>query len=178
MADFTRRDVVNVSIGAAIACGASALGQANAADVTQQSTPGVSPMAIERFGIITPANAAQYGAKAPIEDIPIISLTTTHNGIVYVSGITADYNKPGNIKEQTTEVLGRIDRLLNKAGTDKSKILTATVWLTDMENFAEHNVAWNAWVDAKNPPVRACLLSPQLWWKGLLVEIMVTAAAS
>jgi enamine deaminase RidA (YjgF/YER057c/UK114 family) len=58
---------------------------------------------------------------------------------------------------------------------DKSKLLTAQVWLSDMGLFEAHNVAWNEWVDRKNPPVRACVQA-NLWRPNLLVEIMVTAA--
>jgi enamine deaminase RidA (YjgF/YER057c/UK114 family) len=119
----------------------------------------------------------QVTAGAPYVSVtPIISLGTTHQGVVYLSGITADPAHPGDVKNQTKQVLDRIDRLLAKAGTDKSKLLSATIWLTDMAHFEDHNAAWNDWVDPANPPVRACLLSPQLWYPGLLVEIMVTAA--
>jgi len=73
-------------------------------------------------------------------------------------------------------VLKQVDTLLRAAGTDKSRLLTAQVWLTDMDDFANHNDAWNEWVDQNSPPVRACLHSPRLWRPGLRVEIMVTAA--
>ena len=122
-------------------------------------------MTIERFEI-TPA----------LPGIPRISYVTTHGSIVYVAGITANPRRLGDIKEQTRDVLARIDSLLSQAGTDKSKLLTAQVWLTDMNLFSDHNDAWNEWVDPRNAPVRACLLSPQLWRPGMLVEIMVTAA--
>jgi enamine deaminase RidA (YjgF/YER057c/UK114 family) len=82
----------------------------------------------------------------------------------------------GDIREQTKQVLDRIDRLLHTAGTDKSKLLTAQVWLSDMRLFEAHNAVWNEWVDSKNPPVRACVQA-ELWRPNLLVEIMVTAAA-
>ena len=72
-------------------------------------------------------------------------------------------------------MLERIDRLLAVAGSDKSKLLTAQVWLADMSLFEAHNAAWNAWVDRENPPVRACVRA-ELWQPGMLVEIMVTAA--
>jgi enamine deaminase RidA (YjgF/YER057c/UK114 family) len=98
-------------------------------------------------------------------------LAAAHENIVYLCGVTADPAHLGHIKGQTKQVLERIDRLLSKAGTDKSKLLSAQIWLTDMAHFEEHNATWNAWVDPKNPPVRACLLSPQLWQPGLLVEI-------
>ena len=73
-------------------------------------------------------------------------------------------------------MLGYVDALLREAGTTKSRLLTAQVWLTDMDDFADHNDAWNEWVDPEHPPVRACLQSPCLWRPGLRVEIMVTAA--
>ena len=109
--------------------------------------------------------------------IPVISFAAVHGSVVYLCGITANPAGPlGDVKQQTREVLGQIDRLLRSAGTDKSKLLTATVWLTDMDDFANHNDAWNEWVDLEHPPVRACLQSPRLWRPGLRVEIMVTAA--
>ena len=81
----------------------------------------------------------------------------------------------GDIKVQTRQVLERIDQLLQMAGTDKSKLLVAQVWLADMNDFDLHNTVWNEWVDRKNPPVRACVGAP-LWHAGVRVEIMVTAA--
>jgi enamine deaminase RidA (YjgF/YER057c/UK114 family) len=81
----------------------------------------------------------------------------------------------GDITAQTRQVLERIDALLEQAGTNKSKLLTAQVWLSDMRFFRQHNLAWNEWVDPKNPPARACVQA-ELFDPGLLVEIMVTAA--
>lgn len=118
----------------------------------------------------------RFGTTEPTGDIPLISLATMHGNIVYLCGITADPANPGDIGDQTRQVLDRIDRLLARAGTNKSRLLTAQVWLTDMGLFADHNSVWNAWVDPKNPPVRMCVHSPHLWRPGLQVEIMVTAA--
>jgi enamine deaminase RidA (YjgF/YER057c/UK114 family) len=81
----------------------------------------------------------------------------------------------GDIATQTRQVLERIDKLLAMAGSDKSKLLTAQVWLSDMRLFEAHNAVWNAWVDRGNPPARACVRA-DLVRPGLLVEIMVTAA--
>ena len=92
--------------------------------------------------------------------------------MVYLCGVTRD--PVGDIKSQTKQVLQRIDQLLETAGTDKSKLLTAQVWLADMRLFEDHNAAWNAWVDPQNPPVRACVQA-ELWRPNMLVEIMVTA---
>jgi enamine deaminase RidA (YjgF/YER057c/UK114 family) len=104
---------------------------------------------------------------------PIISRAVVHNDLVYLCGITAD--PIGDITAQTRQVLERIDALLEQAGTNKSKLLTAQVWLSDMRFFRQHNLAWNEWVDPKDPPARACVQA-ELFDPGLLVEIMVTAA--
>jgi enamine deaminase RidA (YjgF/YER057c/UK114 family) len=82
----------------------------------------------------------------------------------------------GDVKVLTRQVLERIDHLLQKAGTHKSKLLLAQVWLANMrDDFDNHNSVWNDWVDRQNPPARACVGAP-LWQPGILVEIMVTAA--
>jgi enamine deaminase RidA (YjgF/YER057c/UK114 family) len=115
----------------------------------------------------------RYGIVEPTDDLPCISRVVVHGDLVYLCGVTAD--PEADIQVQTKQVLERIDRLLHAAGTDKSKLLTAQVWLADMSLFAAHNAAWNAWVDPQNPPVRACVRA-DLWRPNLLVEIMVTAA--
>jgi enamine deaminase RidA (YjgF/YER057c/UK114 family) len=138
---------------------------AHAADHPKENNPEGQPAGIER-----------YEPTPSIPGVPLISFAVVHGGIAYISGITANPEKLGDIKDQTRQITARIDALLAKAGTDKSRLLTAQVWLTDMRHFADHNDAWNEWVDPKNSPVRACLLSPQLWRPGMLVEIMVTAA--
>ena len=81
----------------------------------------------------------------------------------------------GDVTAQTKLALERIDQLLRRAGTDKSRALTAQVWLSDIRLFRQHNLAWNEWVDPQNPPVRACVQA-ELTAPGLLVEIMLTAA--
>jgi enamine deaminase RidA (YjgF/YER057c/UK114 family) len=104
---------------------------------------------------------------------PIISRAVVHDGLVHLCGVTPD--PVGDIAVQTRQTLERIDKLLAVAGTDKSKLLSAQVWLSNMRLFRAHNLAWNEWVDADNPPVRACVQA-ELFDPGLLVEIMVTAA--
>ena len=101
------------------------------------------------------------------------SRAVVRDDTVYLSGIVAD-DKTLPMKEQTDQVLAKIDAILAKAGTDKSKILTATVYLADIEQKDEMNEAWMDWVDVRNLPARAAIgvrLTP-----GTLVEIMVTAA--
>ena len=80
----------------------------------------------------------------------------------------------GDISVQTRQVLERVDEALRLAGTDKSKLLNAQVWLADMRLFEAHNAVWNEWVDPENAPVRACVRADLV--RTCLVEIMVTAA--
>lgn len=112
------------------------------------------------------------GITSPEHGLPIISKIVTHGDIVYLCGVTSE--PVGDVQVQTRQILGRIDRLLAAAGTDKSKLLTAQVWLADMADFEAHNAVWNEWVDRAHPPVRTCVAAA-LWQKELRVEIMVTA---
>ena len=105
---------------------------------------------------------------------PILSLAVEHGDTVYLAGIVAK-NLKNDVKGQTAEILAEIDRLLAKAGTNKSKILTANIWVTDIRNRAAMNEVWTAWVDPKHLPARACV-EAKLADPACLVEIMVTAA--
>jgi enamine deaminase RidA (YjgF/YER057c/UK114 family) len=115
----------------------------------------------------------RHGNTRANADLPTISKVVVHAGIAYLCGVTPD--PTGDIRDQTRQVLERIDGLLRRAGTDKSRLLTAQVWLSDMSLFDAHNEIWNVWVDEEHPPVRACV-EAALWQPGMLVEIMVTAA--
>ena len=98
---------------------------------------------------------------------------SVHGDTVYLSGIVAD-DRTLPMKGQTAQVLAKIDKILAEAGTDKSNILTATVYLADIDQKDAMNEAWMAWVDRDNLPARAAIgvaLTP-----GTLVEIMVCAA--
>ncbi len=105
---------------------------------------------------------------------PRMSQAVEHNGVIYLAGQVAN-DQNGDISEQTSQVLAKIDALLAKAGSDKSKLLWAQLWVTDMRNFGAMNEVWDGWIDPKNPPVRAGLCSA-LAAPGYLVEIMVMAA--
>ena len=105
---------------------------------------------------------------------PRMSQAVEHNGVVYLAGQVAN-DMGADVTEQTRQVLAKIDSLLETAGSDKSKLLWAQLWVTDMRNFAAMNEVWDAWIDPTNPPVRAGLCS-DLAAPGYLVEIMVTAA--
>ncbi len=102
-----------------------------------------------------------------------MSQAVVHGDTVYLAG---QVGAPGeSVAEQTRAVLAQIDRLLADAGSDKSRILAATIWLGDIADFAEMNSVWDDWVDSANPPARAtgesALAAPEY-----KVEIIVTAA--
>lgn len=102
-----------------------------------------------------------------------MSQAVIHNGTVYLAG---QVGSPGDdTAAQTREILQEIEKLLAAAGTDKSRLLQATVWLADMADFGAMNAVWDAWVGGKNPPTRATgqvqLASPDY-----RVEIIVVAA--
>jgi len=104
---------------------------------------------------------------------PMMSRCVIKGDTVYVAGLTAS-DRSADIKGQTQQILDKIDGYLAQAGTDKSKLLQANLWITDMANFSAMNEVWNGWVDPENPPVRACVRA-DLAVPELLVEIMVTA---
>ena len=102
-----------------------------------------------------------------------MSQAVIHGNTVYLAG---QVGEPGDdVTSQTKTVLAEIDALLARAGTDKSKILTATIWLADMADFGAMNAVWDAWVDRDNPPARATGES-KLATPDYLVEIIVVAA--
>ena len=105
---------------------------------------------------------------------PRMSQCVVHGDTVYTAGQIAD-DSSEDVAGQTRQVLAKIDGLLAEAGSNKSKILKATIWLTDISRFNEMNSVWDAWVDQDNPPVRACVES-KLAMPELSVEIMVEAA--
>jgi enamine deaminase RidA (YjgF/YER057c/UK114 family) len=103
----------------------------------------------------------------------ILSGAVEANGMVYLSGLTAD-KLPASVKEQTAEVLAKIDALLAAAGSNKSKIVSCMIWVTDIRYRDELNQVWTEWADPANLPARACV-SSQLANPNLFVEIQVTA---
>jgi enamine deaminase RidA (YjgF/YER057c/UK114 family) len=104
--------------------------------------------------------------------VPTRAGTVVHNGLVYT--VATSPNKSVPLYEQTRGALAVIDRSLAEAGSHKSRILTATVYITDMSRKPDMNRAWDEWVDPANPPRRACI-GATLEGQDL-VEILVTAA--
>ena len=118
-------------------------------------------MAISRFDLTQPPG-------------PRMSRCVVRDNTVYLAGLTAS-DTTQDIKGQTKQILDKIDAYLAQAGTSKSNLLAANLWIKDMALFADMNSVWNAWVDPENPPARACVKA-DLARPELLVEIMVTAA--
>jgi enamine deaminase RidA (YjgF/YER057c/UK114 family) len=106
---------------------------------------------------------------------PRMSQVVIHDRTVYLAGVVARNNAGNSVTEQTKEILSTIDGYLAKAGTDKSKLLSANIWITDMATFNEMNAVWDGWVSPGNTPARATV-EAKLAAPGYKVEIMVTAA--
>lgn len=104
---------------------------------------------------------------------PRMSQAVIHNGLIWLAGQVA---KPGDsVTEQTRAVLDQIDALLAQAGSDKTRILSATIWMADMADFAEMNAVWDGWVPQGATPARATG-EAKLATPDYKVEIIVTAA--
>ncbi len=102
-----------------------------------------------------------------------MSKAVIHGDTVYLAGIVAESPKGKSMAEQTKSILSQIDGFLVMAGTDKTKLLSA--WITDMAQFAEMNIVWDAWVSPGNTPARATV-EAKLASPDYKVEIMVVAA--
>ncbi len=109
-----------------------------------------------------------------LENGPRFCRVLKHNGTVYLAGMTADDTK-GDTVRQTRDTLAKIDKYLALAGSDKSKLLTAQIWLRDIADFELMNSVWDEWIDRSAMPVRATVES-RLAGDAYRVEIMVTAA--
>ena len=104
---------------------------------------------------------------------PRMSQAVIHGDTVYLAG---QVGAPGeSVTAQTNAVLASVETLLAQAGSDKSKILTATIWLADMADFAEMNAVWDVWIDGKDAPARATG-EAKLATPDYKVEVIVVAA--
>ncbi len=107
---------------------------------------------------------------------PRMAQAVEHGSTIYLAGQVAE-DKQAGVGRQTEQVLAAIDRLLAECGSSKAAILSTTVYLADIADFAEMNAAWERWVDRGNPPARATvearLVAPEY-----RVEIAVIAAKS
>jgi enamine deaminase RidA (YjgF/YER057c/UK114 family) len=105
---------------------------------------------------------------------PRMSQGVIHAGLLYTSGQV--YGDSADVGEQTKNILAKIDALLAQAGSSKSSILTASVWLSDISTFDQMNRVWEQWIDPENPPARATVES-KLAGPEYKVEISVIAVA-
>jgi enamine deaminase RidA (YjgF/YER057c/UK114 family) len=103
-----------------------------------------------------------------------MSQAVKHGGVAYLAGQVPD-DGAADIATQTQQVLDKIDGLLKAAGSDRTKLLSATIWLSDMRHFAEMNTVWDAWVPAGTAPARATVQAA-LARPDLKIEIGVIAA--
>jgi enamine deaminase RidA (YjgF/YER057c/UK114 family) len=108
-----------------------------------------------------------------IQTGPRMSQAVVHNKTVYLAG---QVGSGASVAAQTRDILATIDALLKEAGTDKRRLLSATIWLTDMATFAEMNGVWQSWVVAGETPARATVVSAQLASTEYKIEIAVIAA--
>lgn len=139
----------------------------------KQSKPIVSMMLSHIARNRTPVRAFSKIVRIGTDD-PRMSSIVVHNNMVYISGQTD--TSVEDIRGQTKNVLAKVDDLLEQAGTSKSNLLTASIWLKDISSdFNPMNEVWNDWLDPLNKPVRATVESPMARPE-ILVEIQVTAA--
>jgi enamine deaminase RidA (YjgF/YER057c/UK114 family) len=110
-----------------------------------------------------------------IESGTHLSKVVIHGNTVYLAGMTANKTLGQSVTEQCREILSMIDSYLAQAGTDKSKLLKANIWLTDIGTWAEMNAVWNAWITPGQPPARATV-EAKLANAKANIEIMVEAA--
>lgn len=105
----------------------------------------------------------------------LMSQAVIHGGVVYLSGQVDLASPAPTVAEQTQRILARVDDLLAQAGSDKSQLLSATIWLTDLAEFQAMNEVWKQWLPPGCAPARATVQAG-LALPGLLVEIAVIAA--
>ncbi|WP_375458704.1 RidA family protein [uncultured Enterovirga sp.] len=110
-----------------------------------------------------------------IESGTRMSKAVVHGDTVYLAGQVSTNAAQGGVTEQTKDILAIIDGFLAQAGTDKTKLLSANIWLTDIGTFAEMNAVWDAWLAPGCAPARATV-EAKLAAPNLKVEIAVIAA--
>jgi len=109
-----------------------------------------------------------------LETKPRMSRIVKHNGTIYLCGqVAADASK--DITEQSQTMLDKVESLLEQSGSSKEHILSATIYLKTMDDFAQMNMVWDAWIPEGHAPARACVQAAMAR-EVLLVEISVIAA--
>ncbi|MCV2864353.1 RidA family protein [Defluviimonas sp. WL0075] len=113
------------------------------------------------------------GTIERIETETRMSSAVVHDGIVYLAGVVGENG--GDVTQQTKDALAEVERLLALAGSDKTRILRAQIWMADMADFPAMNAVWDAWVAPGHAPARATGES-KLATPDYGVEIIITAA--
>ena len=106
---------------------------------------------------------------------PIMQRSVEYADVIYFGGVLADELKGASMRAQTTQVCAKLDKFLAEAGTDKTKLISATLFITDMNLKQEMNDVWTSWLDAQDLPARATIGVSDLG-QDVLIEIVVTAA--
>jgi enamine deaminase RidA (YjgF/YER057c/UK114 family) len=126
-------------------------------------------------GLKNPFQGESMTSIERLEIGPRMSQAVVHNGVVYLAGQVAADAQGAPVKEQTKNILERIDKLLAAAGTDKTKLLSVTIWLADMRSFEDMNSVWDKWIPAGATPARATV-EAKLASPAYAVEIGLIAA--
>uniref|UniRef100_A0A7S2RFM4 Uncharacterized protein n=1 Tax=Mucochytrium quahogii TaxID=96639 RepID=A0A7S2RFM4_9STRA len=140
-----------------------------------------SAVAVGAIGLLfmrKPSSVRNCSRITRWRDSPRSSAVLEHNGVVYVAGQVANIPTLAEtgIEEQTKQTLAKVDELLELAGTDKSNILSAQIWVKDIQrDFEGMNKVWNSWVTPNSKGVRACVES-RMAREHILVEVKVIAA--
>jgi enamine deaminase RidA (YjgF/YER057c/UK114 family) len=103
-----------------------------------------------------------------------MSQIVIHGDTIYLAGQVAN-DAGADITEQTRQVMQKVDALLTEAGSDKTKILSAQIWISNIGHFAQMNEVWDAWIAEGHAPARACI-EARLASPDLLVEVGIIAA--
>jgi enamine deaminase RidA (YjgF/YER057c/UK114 family) len=107
---------------------------------------------------------------------PVLSQAVAHGGVVYLAGQVPSGSSTA-MADQTREVLDAIDARLAEAGTDRSRLLSVTIWLRDIADIGQLNEVWTQWLDGAEPPARATMGGAQLARPEWRLEITAIAAA-
>ena len=162
-----------------IGAGSDAFSDAfNGVEAIEQAAPGSISKGLgnaEAAGSAFNPGAAANMTIQRIEAGARMSKVVIHGDTVYLAGLTANKTVGQSLAEQSKEILGLIDGFLAQAGTDKSKLLQATIWLSDIRTVDEFNKVWDAWAVAGQTPARACI-EALLQGPDKKIEIQVTAA--
>jgi len=128
-----------------------------------------------RTAALTPFTKENDQWRSSVTEWGRVSARPSSTATPYISLGSSRRTRPPDIKDQTEQVLRKIDGILKGVGSDKSKLLSAQIFITDMRNFADMNSVWDAWVDKQNTPARATVQA-SLANPKMLVEIMGQAA--